>query len=229
MKNYFNYFTEIEEYFIRKRGRNLLVSPLDWCLIELWQENEIPLHVVLRGIDQSFESAQGRRGRAPTTLFYCHPAVLQAFEEYRQSMLGQAEQPAREASSREKTDLPRNAVLEHLTRLAESLKALKRSELRASLARLQGLLQEVRETPSPDYRRLDQELNRIAAEVAAILADELPDKQAAALRQEAKKDLQRYKKRLSSEMYARLRASYEQKKIREIFQVPEFTLFELGR
>ena len=29
--NYFNYFTEIEEYFWKKRGSHLLVSPLDWA------------------------------------------------------------------------------------------------------------------------------------------------------------------------------------------------------
>ena len=41
--NYFNYFSEIEELFIRRRGRNLLLSPLDWALIESWQEREVPL------------------------------------------------------------------------------------------------------------------------------------------------------------------------------------------
>jgi len=32
--NYFSYFSEIEDYFVQKRGKNLLVSPLDWALIE---------------------------------------------------------------------------------------------------------------------------------------------------------------------------------------------------
>ena len=36
--NYFNYFTEIEEYFWRKRGAHLLVSPLDWAIVETWQK-----------------------------------------------------------------------------------------------------------------------------------------------------------------------------------------------
>src|SRR6267154_2752606 len=35
--NYFNYFTEIEEYFWKKRGAHLLVSPLDWAIMETWQ------------------------------------------------------------------------------------------------------------------------------------------------------------------------------------------------
>ena len=54
--NYFNYFTEIEEYFWKKRGAHLLVSPLDWAIVETWQKAGIPLPVVLRGIDRAFES-----------------------------------------------------------------------------------------------------------------------------------------------------------------------------
>src|SRR6266705_1663421 len=61
--NYFNYFTEIEEYFWRKRGAHLLVSPLDWAIVETWQRAGIPLEAVLRGIDSAFESYQrSRRG-----------------------------------------------------------------------------------------------------------------------------------------------------------------------
>jgi len=54
--NYFNYFTEIEEYFWRKRGAHLLVSPLDWAIVETWQKAGIPLGAVLKGIDRAFES-----------------------------------------------------------------------------------------------------------------------------------------------------------------------------
>ncbi len=51
MENYFNYFTEIEERFLRRRGGGLLLSTLDWALIETWKDAGIPLEAVLRGID----------------------------------------------------------------------------------------------------------------------------------------------------------------------------------
>ena len=54
--NYFSYFTEIEEYFWRKRGAHLLVSPLDWAIVETWQKAGVPLEAVLKGIDRAFES-----------------------------------------------------------------------------------------------------------------------------------------------------------------------------
>ncbi len=51
--NYFNYFTEIEEYFWKKRGAHLLVSPLDWAIMEAWQKAGVPLEAALKGIDRA--------------------------------------------------------------------------------------------------------------------------------------------------------------------------------
>jgi len=54
----------IEEYFWKKRGAHLLVSPLDWAIMETWQRAGVPLEAVLKGIDRAFESyGRSRRGR----------------------------------------------------------------------------------------------------------------------------------------------------------------------
>ena len=55
MQNYFNYFTEIEERFQQRRGSLLMLSTLDWALIETWREAGIPLAAVLQGIDAAFD------------------------------------------------------------------------------------------------------------------------------------------------------------------------------
>ena len=87
--NYFNYFTEIEEAFIRRRGKHLLVSPLDWSLMESWKAMGIPLHVVLRGIEKSFDSYESRpRNRSVKTLFYCQEEVEAQFAEWLESQTG---------------------------------------------------------------------------------------------------------------------------------------------
>src|SRR5271170_931171 len=96
--NYFNYFTEIEEYFWKKRGAHLLVSPLDWAIMETWQKAGVPLEAVLRGIDRAAESyARSRRGagKAMKTLAYCTDAVLEAAEEMNEAAAGAAPQTAR--------------------------------------------------------------------------------------------------------------------------------------
>ena len=90
--NYFNYFTEIEEYFWQKRGAHLLVSPLDWAIVETWQKAGIPLSAVLKGIDRAFESyARSKRaagGRQLKSLSYCVDAVLEAAEEEKETSAG---------------------------------------------------------------------------------------------------------------------------------------------
>lgn len=89
--NYFNYFTEVEEHFQRARGAQIYLSPLDWALIESWQQAGIPLQAACDGIDQAFAKfASGRRrdrGR-PRSLAYCASAVLQAAEAARDAAVG---------------------------------------------------------------------------------------------------------------------------------------------
>ena len=65
--NYFNYFTEIEERFQQRRSSLLMLSTLDWALIETWREAGIPLEAVLRGIDTAFDhaAAPGHEGIDP--------------------------------------------------------------------------------------------------------------------------------------------------------------------
>ena len=119
--NYFNYFTEIEEYFWRKRGAHLLVSPLDWAIVETWQKAGVPLEAVLKGIDRAFESwSRSRRaagGRQLKSLAYCVDAVLDAAEEASEAAAGSGpeikrRQPAAEPFSRDemKKYFERNAA-----------------------------------------------------------------------------------------------------------------------
>src|ERR1700720_21329 len=125
--NYFNYFTEIEEYFWKKRGAHLLVSPLDWAIMETWQKAGIPLDATLKGIDRAFESYQRSRrgglGKPLKSLAYCTDAVLEAAEEQQEAAAGRAPKNPRaaasEAFSRDelKTYFAKNVA--HLKRAAE--------------------------------------------------------------------------------------------------------------
>ena len=89
MENYFNYFTEIEEQFQRRRGGSLLLSTLDWALIETWKDAGIPLEAVLRGIDGAFERYEKRPSmRKVNSLAYCAQEVLAAAEEMKEAVVG---------------------------------------------------------------------------------------------------------------------------------------------
>ena len=90
MENYFNYFTEIEEHFLRRRGGGLLLSTLDWALIETWKDAGIPLAAVLRGIDEAFDRYEQRPSKTKkvNSLAFCSQAVLAAAEDMKEAAVG---------------------------------------------------------------------------------------------------------------------------------------------
>jgi hypothetical protein len=88
-ENYFNYFTEVEEHYQKRRGTALLLSTLDWALIEMWKDAGIPLQAVLRGIDETFDKYDRKPARAKTkkvnSLAYCSQAVLAAAADMKEA------------------------------------------------------------------------------------------------------------------------------------------------
>src|SRR6202165_3975349 len=100
VENYFNYFTEIEEHFQRRRGGILLLSTLDWALIETWKSAGVPLEAVLRGVDDAFDKYDERpsKSKKVTSLGYCSQAVLAAAEDMKEAAVGATgeEKPQRE-------------------------------------------------------------------------------------------------------------------------------------
>ena len=222
--NYFNYFTEIEEYFVRKRGRNLLVSPLDWCLIELWKENGIPLHVVLRGIDRSFESAAKRAKKTPGTLYYCHPAVMEAFEEYQEASLGSHEDDEEASETTEFAGERLQAFLEELRRFVAAIDG---DAARRASDRLKALEDEVSRAHSVRLETLDTELAGIRSSLIEELSAGLTEERMGEIRKEARKETRAYKKRLASEMYERLLEKHVESKLAELFALPDFSLLHL--
>ena len=91
--NYFNYFSEIEETFNRRRGKYLFLSPLDWALIESWQERGVPLHVILRGIEKVFDGVDAqpaKRKRSVKSLMYCREEIEAQYEEWLERQIGKS-------------------------------------------------------------------------------------------------------------------------------------------
>src|SRR5216110_2626672 len=87
--NYFSYFSEIEDTFIRRRGKHLMLSPMDWALIEGWKERGVPLHVALRGIEDSLDSYDAKKQkRTVKKLLYCQEEVEAQYAEWLESRVG---------------------------------------------------------------------------------------------------------------------------------------------
>jgi len=226
--NYFNYFSEVEEHFVRKRARNLLISPLDWCLIELWKENGIPLHIVLRGIDRSFESAQKRGKSSPRTLFYCHPAVIEAFEEYQESMLGESSTSVGAAGEEEDPGLSRESVIRFVGGLRDELESREGEAFRRAVSRISALATELSGRVELDLREIDSELLEISSMLTSALREDLDEKTWKSILAACRKEVRIYKKHLTPTMFERLKQKQIERSLRDHFHLPDFSLLHCG-
>ncbi len=237
--NYFNYYTEIEEHFWRKRGAHLLVSPLDWAIVETWQKAGIPLPAVLKGIDRAFESwGRSRRaagGRALKSLAYCVDAVLDAAAEAQEAAAGtgpEVTSPDRsnEAFSREelKNFFARNA--QRLRRAADKHRAAKpnvASRLDETAQRLDELHSLLDPAASLDLEDLERRLTVLEEKLSAGLSADADENDLLAIRREMDRSLAPYRRKMSAEQLAQLERQYTQKRLYEHFDVPRLSLFYL--
>ncbi len=149
--NYFNYFTEIEDAFVRRRGKHLFLSPMDWALMETWNQQGIPLHIVLRGVERSFDSWEARpRKRTVKSLLYCQEEVEAQYAEWVESRVGASSSGDSAETDADKTPFSFAAISEHLQRsrsavatLANSRSETGEDDLSEALARAAALLSEI--------------------------------------------------------------------------------------
>ncbi len=233
--NYFNYFTEIEDAFVRRRGKHLLLSPMDWALIESWKEMNVPLHVALRGIEKSFDSWESKpRKRSIKTLLYCQEEVEAQHAEWLETRVG--EQQADEKA--EAAHLPRTAVLEHLQRarlkllaLADERKQVAEDQLSEAFDRVASLLrdleQEFTRSSSPDTQKLETSLTGLERVLTDAIRLAISSEELAIFEQEVKDQLQRFKSHMDKAVYAQTVENLVLKQVREHFAVPRLSLFYL--
>lgn len=233
--NYFNYFTEIEEYFWRKRGAQLLISPLDWAILESWQKAEIPLEAVLKGIDRAFESyARSRRGSGKLlkSLAYCVDAVMEAAAEAREVAVGSAPRArilqAAEPFSRDELQDYLRRLGEKCGRAAVSLRE-KSAELGRRIEEAQGKLAELTAFAATsgalDLEELERRLTALEDRLYAALTANADEEIVLKVRREMDRTLAPYRRKMSAEQLAMLEQQYLRRRLFEEYRLPRLSLF----
>jgi hypothetical protein len=249
--NYFNYFTEIEDAFIRRRGKHLLLSPMDWALIEGWKARGVPLHIVLRGVEQSFDSYEAKpRRRSVKSLFYCQEEVEAQYAEWLESQVGavasaetgaEGKTPAQDeqaATGNGALPFPREVIAGHLAesraqleRACEEQKKRGAGELCEALARAAARLSELEKDFAtalrPDAEQLEGALNDLENLLDRALRAELAPARLDARRAEAAAQLEPYRKRMERATYEQTLDSLLAKLLREEGGLPRLSLFYL--
>ncbi|MGE5114133.1 MAG: hypothetical protein ACM3JB_25005 [Acidobacteriaceae bacterium] len=227
VENYFNYFTEIEEHFQRRRGTLLLLSTLDWALIETWKDAGVPVEAVLRGIDATFDKYDRRpvRARKINGLAYCSQEVLAAAEDIKEAAVGTERSPERQASlqSSEITAyLRKNADLFAKAAVPESAQGLVREQAQT----LQQLAAATESSPT-NLEDLERRLTVMEHKLFAALLAGTPDDALVEIRAQADRDMAPYRSKMTAPQIDQLLKQYINKKLLERYKLPRLSLFYL--
>lgn len=232
MQNYFNYFTEIEERFQQRRGSLLLLSTLDWALIETWRDAGVPLEAVLRGVDTAFDKYESRthRGhkRRVNGLAWCAQAVMEAAEELREAAAG-ASPAATYAEAA--TGFEHQRVAAHLEGAAEALRAAAVApEVCSSTAeRLREIAAEVRAESRADMESLERNLTVLEEKLFAALTMAAPEDLLVALKEHAARELSPYRSRMGAVQLRQVERQFVQKQLLAHYNLPRLSLFYMSQ
>jgi len=224
----FNYFSEIEERFCVRRGTAVLLSTLDWALIETWKEAGIPLDAVLRGIDEAFDryDARPKKTRKVNSLAYCAQQVLAAAEETRESAVGARREPTDSAQGLEAARI--TAYLDQNATALES-SALAPVSCRDLLTETAGALHTLAEglkgTASASLEDVERRLAVIEEKLFAALLAATTNEELAGFRAQAECELAPYRRKMSGPQIEHLLRQYLQKRLLERYRVPRLSLF----
>ena len=246
--NYFNYFTEVEEEFVRRRGKHMLISTLDWALIESWKNAGIPLHIVLRAINQAFDAydARAQKYRKVNTIFYCQQQVESTFAEYRLAQVGgepassrsEVEEANDAGSSDEQEAFPKDVLFGFLARCDDELftaasraatsgRTALESAIDRARARLREITAEVEGSPRVNAEALERDLDGIDRMILEGARESFGEEELKKLRAEAESHLRSYRKKMDKAIYEQTVQNFIARRLREINHIPRMSLFYL--
>lgn len=248
--NYFNYFTEVEEEFVRRRGKHMLISNLDWALVESWKNAGIPLHIVLRAINEAFDGydARAQKYRKVNSIFYCQQQVESTFAEYRLAQVGGDPAPAsiqpkgRDASGARSANqqeiFPKDVLFGFLARCDDELRAAGSrasaadrtallNAIERARARLREITTEVEGSTRVDAEALERDLDGIDRMILDTARESLGEEEIKRLRAEAESHLRSYRKKMDKAIYEQTVQNFIARRLRETNNIPRMSLFYL--
>src|SRR5262249_43438817 len=198
-----DYYTEIESHFALRRGTPFVLSAKDWHLMKRWNEEGIPLPVIIEAIDSVFEKNEtSGRKKVISSLSYCKHAVKEIWDERRELAVG--------ADSTTPEEAPDAALLA----LSSELEAI--DVARPFAARVRAL-KKLKSVP-----RIEAKLIEIEHEMIASIVDSLLDRDV--LLAEVARTLGDTSK-LDETTRARTEEANLRRSVRERFGLPRLTLF----
>ena len=229
MENYFNYFTEVEQHFQRRRGAGLLLSTVDWALIEAWKEAGIPLEAVLRGIDDTFDKYDRRPSKTKkiNALAYCTQEVLAAAEDMKEATVGARRGEANTVPGLDATEIARFflANAETLRQVkAQAAVMLVCEECAVTLSELASILTGAAPLQLED---LERRLTVMEEKLMAALTITAGENELVELRAQADREIAPYRSKMPGAQIQQLVKQFIHKRLFEKAKIPRLSLFYL--
>jgi hypothetical protein len=233
VRNYFNYFTEIEERFQRRRGSLLLLSTLDWALIETWREAGIPIEAALRGIDAAFDKYEVRqkrgRMRRINGLAWCAQAVMEAAVELSEAAAGSP----RANPSEQESGFERERVAAHLESTAAALDtaAVAPQACAATAERLRELARELlaSSSASTNLEEVELKLTVLEENLFNAVKTDAPEELRIGIKDNAARELAPYRSRMGVVQIRQVMSQFEQKQLLVHYNLPRLSLFYMSQ
>lgn len=225
-----SYCREVESYLCRMNDGHLIriVGPA-FELVCGWATREIPLGVVHRAIDRTFDRYYAKDGkRRPIRIEYCEADVLELFDEWRRAV-GVATIERVESASRTSR---RPSLGGHIDRVTDRLTAWRtaggggagRTDVVGELiAELVTLREPARTSRGEARRRLVERLDEIQHQLTAALRQLVEPPVYAALRAEATRDLEPFRDRMPREALLRATEAGTDQLLYDHFKLPRIS------
>jgi hypothetical protein len=210
--NYFNYFTEIEQFYQARRETFTLLSTLDWVLIENWKEQGVPLDLVLKGIDRAFS----RRRRQINSLAYCVKAIEEVIEEQKETHV---DRPGLPQISNEETR-------KYLEDLAGKTDAVSQA-FPEFATKIHALAESVRTVDASNFRDSEQILSALEERLISILRVAAEENVLVEVQRDVEAELGPFRSTMTTEQLAMLEQQLARRKLLERYNVPRLSLFYL--
>lgn len=203
--------------------------------METWKQQGIPLHIVLRGVEKSFDSYEARpRKRSVKTLLYCQEEVEAQYAEWVEAHVGSSAASPEPEPESDKTPFSFAAITEHLHRCRKGLSELAKSrkqedDLSEALTRAIALLADIEKdfvsSATLDARKLEDSLTGLERLLNDSMLSVASSSTLDELKKGVKDQLKPYKAQMDASVYKQTFDNLLLKSLREQFSVPRLSLF----
>lgn len=204
------------------------MSPLDWAMIEAWQDRGIPLHVVLRSIESVFDvydkQPPAMRTRTIKSLFYCREEIEAQYNEWLTSQTGKSQESGDE--SRE-PEFSKDAINGHIEKSITTLKDVSMEGIQEDISRAILRLKELTGNLSSNFETIDKTLSDVEKLLDRAMLTNWEAAHLKVLEKEVAGQLRAYKAEMEPDVYKNTFELMLLKRLREEAGMPRLGLFYL--